>query len=607
MKLKINLKKLLIDTQDSSDEQPAKKRKRDHPEDSAGISKPSSAAKKDRKKRDSEIAQGAAAATPPPHIKREASPDLLDISHGDDSPAPESLVSTPIDAKGKKGRRRKSGHARPYAPPRKKPLAKILAKLIDNISKRDDYMFFQKAVDTSLVPDYHNVVKEPMDLGTIASKEYTDLDTFKRDINLVFYNAKIYNKPETIFWKEADKLQSYSERVIEKERPLVMTAEEEETQAREGHSITEVGQSDDGDTVKDEMDEDVDVGDDEGFHIATKRDNSEAPSEGSSRRSTTPGARTKKRRYKKRTTGFQYNADGSIDADYVDDPFAILPKDEIAVPKINIEHGPRGREWSPATPTGEDRQHERERDATFLDYGAFSKVTDHHPTTAAEADYQFYLYGDERGEAYVRSLEEFIGAKQRLEDTDKLSDFELQPSLLRDGVGERLNGLTRGIYGLLCRMGRELYVGEHPGAQLSAPVNEESDKAASVPTEYGPVHFDTLIEQLRKWPEIRRAINDLESWSSGRLDLDVLTADHQNLLQTVDGAKVSQIKDVLLENAELITEITEFEGADEERNAKMETLRKALISVTKHVPLYDIYTKNVAQLNPSPRSTPPRR
>ncbi|CAM8903332.1 unnamed protein product [Rhodiola kirilowii] len=49
------------------------------------------------------------------------------------------------------------------------------------------------------IPDYFNVIKHPMDLGTIKSKleknKYTEVDEFAADVRLTFSNAMKYNPP----------------------------------------------------------------------------------------------------------------------------------------------------------------------------------------------------------------------------------------------------------------------------------------------------------------------------------------------------------------------------------------------------------------------------
>lgn len=52
-------------------------------------------------------------------------------------------------------------------------------------------------VEALNIPDYYTVVKEPMDFGTVKGKlrehQYHNISEFLRDMELVFYNCKLYN------------------------------------------------------------------------------------------------------------------------------------------------------------------------------------------------------------------------------------------------------------------------------------------------------------------------------------------------------------------------------------------------------------------------------
>ncbi|KAJ3274138.1 Bromodomain containing protein 7 [Terramyces sp. JEL0728] len=111
-------------------------------------------------------------------------------------------------------------------------LSNCLDKLITMITQRDNYGFFLYPVDTSLVPDYSNIIKNPMDLGTmrdkVTKKLYKDCEDFKKDFILVVRNAKLYNAPDTIYFKAAEKLEQSGLRIIERETVSVVPDEEEE-------------------------------------------------------------------------------------------------------------------------------------------------------------------------------------------------------------------------------------------------------------------------------------------------------------------------------------------------------------------------------------------
>ncbi|KAF9484626.1 hypothetical protein BDN70DRAFT_872410 [Pholiota conissans] len=95
-----------------------------------------------------------------------------------------------------------------------KPLKEVLSKLIVQIKKKDDYAFFLHPVDVANVPGYSDVVKHPMDLGTMTEKvargKYRSLEDFASDLKLVTNNAKLFNPPGSIYYTEADRLETWA-------------------------------------------------------------------------------------------------------------------------------------------------------------------------------------------------------------------------------------------------------------------------------------------------------------------------------------------------------------------------------------------------------------
>lgn len=54
-------------------------------------------------------------------------------------------------------------------------------------------------------------VKENLDKGLYAQR-----DQFKKDVILIFDNARVYNAKDTIFYKFADILQTFSQPLLDK-------------------------------------------------------------------------------------------------------------------------------------------------------------------------------------------------------------------------------------------------------------------------------------------------------------------------------------------------------------------------------------------------------
>ncbi|KAF7794151.1 hypothetical protein EIP86_005282 [Pleurotus ostreatoroseus] len=99
-------------------------------------------------------------------------------------------------------------------PVKLKPLKEVLIKLIAQIKKKDDYAFFLAPVDASQIPGYANVIKRPMDFGTMTKKvqrgRYRSLEDFANDLRLVTGNAKLFNPPGTIYHTEAERIEAFA-------------------------------------------------------------------------------------------------------------------------------------------------------------------------------------------------------------------------------------------------------------------------------------------------------------------------------------------------------------------------------------------------------------
>jgi histone acetyltransferase len=86
--------------------------------------------------------------------------------------------------------------------------------LLELLKKHPSSWPFRDPVSLEDVPDYVLVVKEPIDLKTIekklASSEYADKQAFVEDILKVCRNSRLYNQPETVYFKCANELEDYA-------------------------------------------------------------------------------------------------------------------------------------------------------------------------------------------------------------------------------------------------------------------------------------------------------------------------------------------------------------------------------------------------------------
>lgn len=107
----------------------------------------------------------------------------------------------------------------PLEPLKKKPLYTVLRELLNSLTREDKKKLFLYPVDTTAVTDYLTIVSTPMDFTTmrnkLRNKEYKSLQQFKADFELICKNAMKYNKPFTVYHKEADRLLRVGNQLID--------------------------------------------------------------------------------------------------------------------------------------------------------------------------------------------------------------------------------------------------------------------------------------------------------------------------------------------------------------------------------------------------------
>lgn len=95
--------------------------------------------------------------------------------------------------------------------PRHGPNYHALLMLLNHMQNDTNAWPFLQPVNKDEVADYYEVIKEPMDLGTMEEKLEKDLyatpEDFVKDAMLIFNNCRVYNTPETPYAKAANKLQ----------------------------------------------------------------------------------------------------------------------------------------------------------------------------------------------------------------------------------------------------------------------------------------------------------------------------------------------------------------------------------------------------------------
>jgi len=104
-------------------------------------------------------------------------------------------------------------------PPTSENLYIFMKQAHMEIKQHEDSWPFLEAVDANDVPDYYEVVKNPVDLALIQSRlesrrYYLTLEIFIADFRWMFENCRTYNAADTIYYKLASKLEAIFEHLL---------------------------------------------------------------------------------------------------------------------------------------------------------------------------------------------------------------------------------------------------------------------------------------------------------------------------------------------------------------------------------------------------------
>ncbi|CAN6441148.1 unnamed protein product [Victoria cruziana] len=94
----------------------------------------------------------------------------------------------------------------------------FMRTLLKAINDHQDAWPFREPVDARDVPDYYDIIKDPIDLKTMSKRleseqYYVTFEMFVADMKRMFTNARTYNSPETIYYKLATKLENVFNKV----------------------------------------------------------------------------------------------------------------------------------------------------------------------------------------------------------------------------------------------------------------------------------------------------------------------------------------------------------------------------------------------------------
>ncbi|CAN6469539.1 unnamed protein product [Victoria cruziana] len=98
------------------------------------------------------------------------------------------------------------------------PDKKTLELILDILQRKDTHEIFAEPVDPEEVEGYYDIIKEPMDFGTMRAKlqegMYATLEQFERDVFLISGNAMHFNSSTTIYYRQARAIQELAKKTF---------------------------------------------------------------------------------------------------------------------------------------------------------------------------------------------------------------------------------------------------------------------------------------------------------------------------------------------------------------------------------------------------------
>lgn len=97
--------------------------------------------------------------------------------------------------------------------PKRGPHHSAMRQILSELGNHASAWPFQNPVSADDVPDYYDVIKNPMDLATLETNlennKYDTLEEFLEDTQLIFNNCRLYNPPSSPYAKSANKLEKF--------------------------------------------------------------------------------------------------------------------------------------------------------------------------------------------------------------------------------------------------------------------------------------------------------------------------------------------------------------------------------------------------------------
>ncbi|OXG24839.1 histone acetyltransferase [Cryptococcus neoformans Tu401-1] len=109
--------------------------------------------------------------------------------------------------------------------PKRNPYHVLLQHVLNDLQNEPSAWPFVKPVDSSVVADYYDVIKDPMDLSTMEYKlennHYESIEGFVADVKLMCANCRQYNGEKSTYTKQANLLEKALDRILKKRKSVL--------------------------------------------------------------------------------------------------------------------------------------------------------------------------------------------------------------------------------------------------------------------------------------------------------------------------------------------------------------------------------------------------
>ena len=96
---------------------------------------------------------------------------------------------------------------------------KLSKSILKELQAKDINNMFANPVTLDLAPNYHIIIKSPMDISTMLSKAqrglYKSLQALRQDVELMCLNAIVFNKSGDEYWREAVKFNAEAQQLFD--------------------------------------------------------------------------------------------------------------------------------------------------------------------------------------------------------------------------------------------------------------------------------------------------------------------------------------------------------------------------------------------------------